>query len=347
MTAEGYTISSTYVPGTQYYAPQNSRPTTAQRPQAHQAHGGGQAPAGWYQPGTCRCSRQGCTFMGSKKAVDIHMMDRHLVYPPGWEHRKRKNDWDADPSLKGCAHVLTRSPRGARVLADHKLLSGSLYRSRARASSSIRRRLSRSGSQSARNGSPLPRMWRRSSRRCARRSNVDSSRSTTDTGGSGGGWMKEASPGGTSEAGAHTEAGGEGEDAVEAWTAAGKGEHRPNRKAKQNPRWSLASPQQLRSRHSKRPRQSTPVQIRIRIRIRTQSPTAHQRSSLQKLRQVLSWKYRSILLQKWKRQAKTMLRATASLPFVLPNNHTKNPDQSSPGNRCAIPSRSDPRCFGM
>lgn len=30
------------------------------------------------------------------------MMDRHLVYPPGWEHRQRKNDWDADPSLKGC-----------------------------------------------------------------------------------------------------------------------------------------------------------------------------------------------------------------------------------------------------
>ncbi|EPQ60715.1 hypothetical protein GLOTRDRAFT_118856 [Gloeophyllum trabeum ATCC 11539] len=38
--------------------------------------------------------------MGSKKSVEIHMMDRHLIYPPGWEKRQ-KNDWDADPSLKG------------------------------------------------------------------------------------------------------------------------------------------------------------------------------------------------------------------------------------------------------
>ncbi|KAI0660463.1 nuclear fragile X mental retardation-interacting protein 1-domain-containing protein [Cubamyces menziesii] len=28
-------------------------------------------------------------------------MDRHLIYPPGWENRKKKDDWDADPSLKG------------------------------------------------------------------------------------------------------------------------------------------------------------------------------------------------------------------------------------------------------
>jgi hypothetical protein len=29
------------------------------------------------------------------------MMDRHLIYPPGWEKRKKGGDWDADPSLKG------------------------------------------------------------------------------------------------------------------------------------------------------------------------------------------------------------------------------------------------------
>lgn len=28
------------------------------------------------------------------------MMDRHFIFPPGWEHDK-KSDWDADPSLKG------------------------------------------------------------------------------------------------------------------------------------------------------------------------------------------------------------------------------------------------------
>ncbi|KAI0756615.1 nuclear fragile X mental retardation-interacting protein 1-domain-containing protein [Daedaleopsis nitida] len=100
MTADGYTLSSTYVPGTQNTAPRGPRQIPGHRVQTH-SHGGGQAPVGWYQPGTCRCSMQGCSFTGSKKAVDIHMMDRHLVYPPGWEYRKRKNDWDADPSLKG------------------------------------------------------------------------------------------------------------------------------------------------------------------------------------------------------------------------------------------------------
>ncbi|KAI9060188.1 hypothetical protein FKP32DRAFT_1528605, partial [Trametes sanguinea] len=55
----------------------------------------------WYQPGNVRCSQQGCSFTGSKKSVEIHMMDRHLIYPPGWEKRKKRDDWDADPSLKG------------------------------------------------------------------------------------------------------------------------------------------------------------------------------------------------------------------------------------------------------
>lgn len=57
--------------------------------------------SGWYQPGSIRCRKQGCSFIGSQKAVETHMMDRHLIFPPGWEHRKRKDDWDADPSLKG------------------------------------------------------------------------------------------------------------------------------------------------------------------------------------------------------------------------------------------------------
>ncbi|KAH7931085.1 hypothetical protein BV22DRAFT_999201 [Leucogyrophana mollusca] len=59
----------------------------------------GNSHGSWYQPGNSRCTRQGCTFTGSQKSVEIHMMDRHLIYPPGWE--KRKDDWDADPSLKG------------------------------------------------------------------------------------------------------------------------------------------------------------------------------------------------------------------------------------------------------
>ena len=55
----------------------------------------------WYQPGNNRCNQPGCTFFGSHKSVETHMMDRHLIYPPGWEKKKKKADWDADPSLKG------------------------------------------------------------------------------------------------------------------------------------------------------------------------------------------------------------------------------------------------------
>ncbi|KAI0348494.1 hypothetical protein BDW22DRAFT_1416676 [Trametopsis cervina] len=55
----------------------------------------------WYQPGSIRCKKQGCSFTGSQKSVETHMMDRHLIYPQGWEQKKRRDDWDADPTLKG------------------------------------------------------------------------------------------------------------------------------------------------------------------------------------------------------------------------------------------------------
>lgn len=110
VTAEGYTISSTYVPGTQYAGAHHhaSRAHSGGHRQQGGFHGGGGGGgggggAGWYQAGTNRCSKPGCAFTGSKKSVETHMMDRHLIFPPGWEHRRRKNDWDADPSLKGCA----------------------------------------------------------------------------------------------------------------------------------------------------------------------------------------------------------------------------------------------------
>lgn len=83
--SEGYTISSTYSP-----EQSSSLPAIRSRPVGQ-----------WYQPGSSRCSKPGCQFTGSPKSVEIHMMDRHLIYPPGWEKRKKKDDWDADPSLKG------------------------------------------------------------------------------------------------------------------------------------------------------------------------------------------------------------------------------------------------------
>ena len=111
-TTDGYTLSSTYVPGP---ANRTSRPTSAlpapsprDRPSVqaqtpvkpipnHLTHGS------WYQSGNCRCTRQGCSFIGSRKSVEIHMMDRHFIFPPGWEKR---DDWDADPSLRGCLIVV-------------------------------------------------------------------------------------------------------------------------------------------------------------------------------------------------------------------------------------------------
>lgn len=38
--------------------------------------------------------------MSSKEMLETHMMDRHLIYPPGFL-KKRVSDWDADPSLRG------------------------------------------------------------------------------------------------------------------------------------------------------------------------------------------------------------------------------------------------------
>src|SRR5687767_1636221 len=52
----------------------------------------------WYQHGTDRCSHKGCQFLGSKKSVELHMMDRHLIYPHGWDNKKSSTGWDADPS---------------------------------------------------------------------------------------------------------------------------------------------------------------------------------------------------------------------------------------------------------
>lgn len=48
--------------------------------------------------GEARCTHEGCTFTGSQKTVEVHMMDRHLIYPKNW---KEERHWDADPSLKG------------------------------------------------------------------------------------------------------------------------------------------------------------------------------------------------------------------------------------------------------
>ncbi|KAK7058883.1 hypothetical protein VNI00_001507 [Paramarasmius palmivorus] len=99
-TPEGYSYSSTYNPAqagnyaANTYAPSGS--TSMPRIPNHAA-----ANSSWYQPGHSRCTYKNCTFTGSAKSVELHMADRHLIYPPGWEKRQKGSDWDADPSLKG------------------------------------------------------------------------------------------------------------------------------------------------------------------------------------------------------------------------------------------------------
>ena len=50
--------------------------------------------------GTHKCTYDQWTFSGSQKTVEIHMMDRHLIYPSNY-NKNRQRDWDTDPSLKG------------------------------------------------------------------------------------------------------------------------------------------------------------------------------------------------------------------------------------------------------
>ena len=106
LNAQGYTYSSTYNP-----LAASSRPSTSYSLSGpafdHVSSNSNTLPsrgaplAHWYTSGKSRCTYSGCAFTGSANSVETHMMDRHLIYPPGWHARKRQQDWDADPSLKG------------------------------------------------------------------------------------------------------------------------------------------------------------------------------------------------------------------------------------------------------
>jgi hypothetical protein len=101
-TAQGYTISSTYVPNTESPSstPQSRAWPPRQRPNPSANRAARPyAESSFSAPGDNKCTYDGCFFTGSKKTVEIHMMDRHLIFPPGW--KKKEKDWDADPSLKG------------------------------------------------------------------------------------------------------------------------------------------------------------------------------------------------------------------------------------------------------
>jgi hypothetical protein len=105
-TAEGYTLSSTYVPGsfvpsTEHNNVSSSFSPSSSRTGTQKSSSG----ASWYRSGNCRCTYKSCSFVGSKESLEIHRIDRHLIFPLGWE-KGRRSDWDADPSLKGYLDIL-------------------------------------------------------------------------------------------------------------------------------------------------------------------------------------------------------------------------------------------------
>ena len=113
VNTHGYSYSSTYNPSSH-----SSTPSFSNRPSRGPSASAGRSfpprgapPTHWYTPGNSKCICPGCTFTGSVKSVQIHMMDRHLIYPPGWHAHKRQSDWDADPSLKGYVLVHTQPGR--------------------------------------------------------------------------------------------------------------------------------------------------------------------------------------------------------------------------------------------
>ncbi|KAF8332376.1 uncharacterized protein EI90DRAFT_3122862 [Cantharellus anzutake] len=57
--------------------------------------------------GPHRCSRAGCSYSShSKKDVVNHMMDRHFIYPPGWDEKKRKREEEGpDGDAASCKFV--------------------------------------------------------------------------------------------------------------------------------------------------------------------------------------------------------------------------------------------------
>ena len=104
-SAQGYTLSSTFVPITEGFStpPSHSWPHS-QRGRTPNVHSTSRTSrsyteASFSAPGDTKCTYDGCSFTGSKKTVEIHRMDRHLIFPPGW--KKKTNDWDTDPALKG------------------------------------------------------------------------------------------------------------------------------------------------------------------------------------------------------------------------------------------------------
>lgn len=120
MNAHGYTLPSTYnaqasgskcrLEDSPSYADAAAlRPIRLSLQTQHneKLNSGNQSHGAWYQTGNARCTYKDCAFMGSQKALEIHRMDRHLIYPPGY---RKEVTWDTDPSLKGYVSPKKKKP---------------------------------------------------------------------------------------------------------------------------------------------------------------------------------------------------------------------------------------------
>lgn len=102
-TVDGYALSSTYLSNHEL-----AKNNTLPEPQDQEQHIEYVRPSKrqynaasrllWLTPGDRACDYPGCTFKASRKSLELHKMDRHLIYPMDWQEEKR---WDGDISLKG------------------------------------------------------------------------------------------------------------------------------------------------------------------------------------------------------------------------------------------------------
>ncbi|KAG9039367.1 hypothetical protein FRB95_010655 [Tulasnella sp. JGI-2019a] len=87
-------IVNPYAPHINYnILPLNSRGEPTAYGQALATSVSSQGPPGWNGAGTTgpsRCGHAGCLFRGNHKDVEVHRMDRHLIFPSGWEDQQKK-----------------------------------------------------------------------------------------------------------------------------------------------------------------------------------------------------------------------------------------------------------------
>ncbi|KAL7410195.1 hypothetical protein BDY24DRAFT_436516 [Mrakia frigida] len=66
------------------------------------------------------CSLSGCSYTGLYKDVEIHEMDRHLIFPAGWKEKKGKRDGFGGATIEGTSISLQTPEQIAAWVAERK-----------------------------------------------------------------------------------------------------------------------------------------------------------------------------------------------------------------------------------